>query len=40
MVSDNEEIVNKINNKEKGYKNFFTFEKVAKEYNDWYSKNH
>jgi hypothetical protein len=37
LVSDNEEIVAKITNKEKGYKNLFTFEKVAKEYNDWYS---
>ncbi|MFC2151177.1 hypothetical protein ACFLSE_01505 [Bacteroidota bacterium] len=40
LMSDNEDIKTKIENKEKGYKNFLTFKKVAKEYNDWYSANH
>ena len=40
MVSDNEDLKGKIERKEKGYKNFFTFEKVINEYNAWYAEQH
>jgi hypothetical protein len=40
LVSDHEEMVEKINNKEKGYKSFFAFDKVIQEYNKWYAENH
>lgn len=40
LVSDNEVLKGKFERKEKGYKNFFTFEKVIKEYNAWYAEQH
>lgn len=36
LVKDNKELVSKINAKEKGYKGFTRYEKVLKEYNEWY----
>lgn len=38
LIKDNEELFNKVNSKEKGYKGMLNFEKVIKEYNTWYAE--
>ena len=39
LVQDDTELAQKIRNKEKGY-GYYDLEKIIREYNDWYRKNH
>jgi len=39
LISDDSELLKKVNNGEPGYKGVTNAEKIIKEYNDWYSTN-
>lgn len=40
LISDDTDLLQKVNNGERGYKGVVNAEKIIKEYNDWYSTTH